>query len=99
MSSDLRSTFAAFRADHPTARIRTAARQLGVSEAELVATGVDGEAIPLATPAGGWRQLLHEIEPFGEVMALTRNDACVHEKHGVYDQVSTDLPHQMALET
>ncbi len=97
MSSDLRSTFAAFRADHASTRIRTAARQLGVSEAELVATGVDGAATPLARPAGGWRQLLHEIEPLGEVMALTRNDACVHEKHGVYDNVSTDLPHKMAL--
>ena len=97
MNSDLRSRFQAFRADDPKTRIRTAARELGVSEAELVATGVDGPAVPLAMPAGGWRQLLHEIEPLGEVMALTRNDACVHEKHGVYDNVSTDLPHKMAL--
>ena len=95
--SDLRTTFAAFRDENPKTRIRTAARELGVSEAELVATGVDGDAVPLARPDGGWRELLHEIEPFGEVMALTRNDACVHEKHGVYDNVSTDLPHKMAL--
>ena len=95
--SDLRSTFQAFRAENPKTRIRTAARDLGVSEAELVATGVDSDAVPLGEPEGGWRALMHEIEPFGEVMALTRNDACVHEKHGVYDNVSTDLPHKMAL--
>ncbi|MGB3544548.1 hemin-degrading factor [Rubrivirga sp.] len=95
--SDLRTTFAAFRAENPKTRIRTAARELGVSEAELVTTGVDGDVIPLGKPDGGWRALIHDIEPLGEVMALTRNDACVHEKHGVYDKVSTDLPHQMAL--
>ena len=41
--------------------------------------------------------LLPELEAFGEVMALTRNDACVHEKHGVYENVHTDLPHGMGM--
>ena len=95
--TDLRDRFAAFRAEAPTTRIRTAARELGVSEAELVATGVDGEAVRLAEPEGGWRTMVLELEALGEVMALTRNDACVHEKHGVYDQASIDLPHGMAL--
>lgn len=95
--TDLRTRFAAFRAEHPSTRIRTAAREMGVSEAELVATGVDGEVAPLTTPAGGWREIIPRLEALGEVMALTRNDACVHEKHGVYDNVSTDLPHGMAL--
>ena len=95
--TDLRTAFAAFRAENPSTRIRTAAREMGVSEAELVATGVDGEATPLAAPEGGWRELILELEALGEVMALTRNDACVHEKHGVYDNASTDLPHGMAI--
>ena len=95
--TDLRDRFAAFRAENPSTRIRTAARELGVSEAALVATGVDGDATPLAAPDGGWRQLIPELEALGEVMALTRNDACVHEKHGVYDRVDVDLPHGMAL--
>lgn len=94
---DLHDAFERFRAENPATRIRTAARELGVSEAELVATGVDGAAVRLGAPEGGWRELMHEIKAFGEVMALTRNDACVHEKHGVYDNVSTDLPHGMAL--
>lgn len=95
--TDLRARFATFRNAHPSTRIRTAAREMGVSEAELVATGVDGEAIPLAMPGTNWREIIPELEALGEVMALTRNDACVHEKHGVYDQVSIDLPHGMAL--
>ena len=95
--SELRDRFAAFRAESPKTRIRTAARELGASEAELVATGVDGDAVRLAAPEGGWRALVPELEALGEVMALTRNDACVHEKHGVYDNVSLDLPHGMAL--
>ena len=95
--SDLTAQFTAFRAENPSTRIRTAARELGVTEAELVATGVDGSAVRLALPDGGWRMLLPELEAFGEVMALTRNDACVHEKHGVYDNVHTDLPHGMGM--
>lgn len=93
----LRDRFAAFRAAHPTTRIRTAAREMGVSEAELVATGVDGEVTRLVEPEGGWRSMVLDLEALGEVMALTRNDACVHEKHGVYDQASVDLPHGMAI--
>ncbi|GAB5534911.1 MAG: hemin-degrading factor [Rubricoccaceae bacterium] len=95
--SDLTARFTAFRAENPSTRIRTAAREMGVSEAELVATGVDGTATRLAAPEGGWRMLLPQLEAFGEVMALTRNDACVHEKHGVYDNVHTDLPHGMGM--
>lgn len=95
--TDLTAQFSAFREANPTTRIRTAAREMGTSEAQLVETGVDGPAVRLEAPAGGWREMLHEIQAFGSVMALTRNDACVHERHGVYANVSTDLPHGMAL--
>ncbi len=95
--SDLRDTFVAFRADQPKTRIRTAARALGTTEAQLVQTAVDGPAVRLAAPAGGWRALLPELETLGEVMALTRNDACVHERHGVYSGADVALPHGMAL--
>ncbi|MEM6325660.1 MAG: ChuX/HutX family heme-like substrate-binding protein, partial [Bacteroidota bacterium] len=94
---DLRETFAAFRAENPTTRIRAAARELGVSEAELVATEVDGTAVPLTRPGSNWREILPELEALGEVMALTRNDACVHEKKGVYENVYTELPHGMGM--
>ncbi|MEL6614231.1 MAG: ChuX/HutX family heme-like substrate-binding protein [Bacteroidota bacterium] len=93
----LRDRFATFRAENPKTRIRSAAREMGVSEAELVATGVDGDVTPLARPGKNWRQILPELEALGEVMALTRNDACVHEKHGVYENVHTELPHGMGM--
>lgn len=95
--TDLRARFAAFREQNPTTRIRTAAREMGVSEGELVATGVDGDVTPLARPGSNWREIIPELEALGEVMALTRNDACVHEKHGVYDNTDITLPHGMAL--
>ena len=94
---DLTTRFSDYRAANPKARIRTAAHDLGATEAELVATGVDGPATPLASPDGGWRALLPELETLGDVMALTRNDACVHERHGVYSGADIALPHGMAL--
>ncbi|MEM1055265.1 MAG: ChuX/HutX family heme-like substrate-binding protein [Bacteroidota bacterium] len=95
--TDLRDAFAAFREANPKTRIRAAAREMGASEAELLATGVDGTAIPLTRPGKNWRAILPELEALGEVMALTRNDACVHEKHGVYENVHTELPHGMGM--
>lgn len=80
----LADRFAAFRAEQPKARIRTAARDLDATEAELVATGVDGPALPLRLDVNA---ILGDLEALGRVMALTRNDACVHEKHGVYRNV------------
>lgn len=77
----LTARFADLRAADPKLRIRTAAAQLGASEAELVATGVDGPAVALRPE---WTEIFGALEALGPVMALTRNDACVHEKHGVY---------------
>ena len=89
LTDSLADRFAAYRAAEPKARIRSAAAALGASEAELVATGVDGPAIPLRAE---WGEILQSLEALGPVMALTRNDACVHEKHGVYRNVEVG-PH------
>ena len=35
-----------------------------------------------------WHTLMASLEPLGEVMALTRNASCVHEKIGVYQQAT-----------
>lgn len=85
-------TYRAFRAENPTTRIRTAARALDTSEAELLATGVDGDATRLRPD---FEDIFHALEGLGRVMALTRNDACVHEKTGVYEPVHTGLAHRM----
>lgn len=89
LTASLADRFADYRAAEPKARIRSAAAALGATEAELVATGVDGPAVPLRPE---WGAILQSIEALGPVMALTRNDACVHEKHGVYRNVEV-TPH------
>ena len=71
--------------DNPKVRIREAARQLDVSEAELVATGT-GSGNTLLN--NDFKSLLKEVEKIGQVMALTRNDYCVHERKGVYNKVA-----------
>jgi putative hemin transport protein len=91
---NLKARWEAFQDEHPDIRIRTAADRMGVSEAELVATGC-GEHVTRLD--GGWSALLSELETLGPVMALTRNDAAVHEKTGVYHNVSFTETHNMGL--
>jgi putative hemin transport protein len=65
-------------------RARDGAAALGVSEGALTeARRLSGEAVPLALPAG-FGPFLDRLGGLGTLMALTRNDACVHEKKGVY---------------
>ena len=66
-------------------RIRDAAHQLGVSEAQLLATGVGEHVTRLA---GDLRDLMMRMGELGPVMALTRNEAAVHEKEGVYQNIT-----------
>ena len=74
-----------FRAENPKVRIRDAARALGTAEAALVATGCGDTAVRLRRD---WAELLKALPQVGRVMALTRNEACVHERHGRYEDVS-----------
>lgn len=75
-------------------RHRDVAGQLGLSEGELIAAHVGGAAADGQLAAvrlqAGWPQLMAELEALGEVMALTRNASCVHEKVGVYRHVSVE---------
>jgi putative hemin transport protein len=93
-ATDLKARWNAFQEEHPNVRIRNAAARLGVSEAELVATGCGDHVTRLN---GDWKALLRELESLGEVMALTRNDAAVHEKTGVYEDVSFSESHNMGI--
>lgn len=78
-----------YRAAHPAVRIRDAAAALGVSEAELLASDCGHSVTPLARPAGktGWGEVIAALPTLGRVMALTRNEHCVHERHGVYREI------------
>lgn len=80
----LRAAWQAFRTENPKSRIRDAANALKVSEAELVATGIGETAVRLE-PA--WKDIMAELPKLGRVMALTRNEACVHERKGRYEDV------------
>ncbi len=71
----------ALRAENPKARARDFATAHGLAEAELVAAFSGHGTTPLAPHPDG---LLPFVGRMGEVMALTRNDSCVHEKVGVY---------------
>lgn len=81
ITNTLKSQWEALKAENPHMRIRNAAEQLGVSEAELVATHI-GQTVTRLRPE--FAAILTEVEKLGKVMGLTRNDECVHERKGVY---------------
>jgi putative hemin transport protein len=93
-NADLAARWSRLRGEQPTLRIRDAATTLGVSEAELVATGIGTTATPLATD---WRSILSEMPQVGRVMCLTRNEHCVHERHGRFEDVQVTGPHGLVL--
>lgn len=86
----LKKQWEALKATNPHLRIRNAAEQLGVSEAELVATSI-GETVTRLQPE--FAAILTEIESLGKVMALTRNEECVHERKGTYLNPDFSSPH------
>src|SRR5690606_1438116 len=79
----LKEQYEAFKAENPKTRIRDAAKQLAVSEAELVATGDQN-----ITLKPEFQDILNEIQALGYVMALTRNDHAVHERKGIYTKAT-----------
>lgn len=85
----------ALAASQPGLRARNLAQALGVSEAEWVAAGCGGVK---ATALHGTPQaIFRELGTLGEVMALTRNDWCVHERHGAYLDIQADGPVGLVL--
>lgn len=90
ITNTLKQQWDALKAENPHLRIRNAADKLGVSEAELLATQV-GETVTRLKPE--FTAILSEIESLGKVMALTRNEECVHERKGVYLNPDFSNPH------
>ncbi|ALR29870.1 heme ABC transporter [Chryseobacterium sp. IHB B 17019] len=88
--NDLKEKWEALKAENPHLRIRNAAADLGVSEAELLITNV-GEGVTVLKPE--FKDILTEAEKLGKVMALTRNDECVHERKGTYLNGDFSSPH------
>lgn len=84
-------------------RHREIAATLEISEGELIAAHCGLDAIGADSDMHATRlrpdfpQIIAAIEPLGEVMALTRNESCVHEKSGVYRKVSHQGPVGLVL--
>lgn len=75
-------------------RARDAADRLGTTEAALVASGVTGRATPLRAD---WAALIGAMPAAGRILALTRNDHAVHERHGRFEDVSSGSGHILVL--
>jgi putative hemin transport protein len=92
--ADIARRWRDLRQRQPKVRAREAARILGVAEGQLVASSC-GDSATRLTP--DWAALLPALTTLGRVMALTRNDDCVHERHGRYEQVSVEAAHALVL--
>lgn len=94
-SSTLREAWKKLQEEKPGTRIRECAQQLGVSEAELLATTVGDYTTKLE---GDWTELVKRFSDLGRVMSLTRNDGCVLEHKGSFQKIEIMGPptHQMA---
>ena len=85
----------ALRAAHPKARTRDLAHAHGLTEAELIAAHVGHGAVAIdPTPD----RLFPLIRDLGDVMALTRNASCVHERRGVYSDYRSGTHAAMVLD-
>ena len=80
----LRDAWIRLREQEPNLRARDLAERLGVSEAELVAIRCGDGVTRLEGP---WKDLILALPELGQVMVLTRNDSCVHEKKGTFAHI------------
>lgn len=93
-SEEIKTRYQLLKQQQPDIRARNAAEELGVSEGELLASRVGEDATRLVDDA---EAILRAVLPLGEVMALTRNEACVHERKGIYDNASFSKHGKMAM--
>lgn len=92
--ADIRARHDALAAAEPKLRIRDRAERLGVAEAQLVAADCGLSSTELHGP---FQTVLREVGALGEVMALSRNAWCVHERHGVYEDIQAEGPVGLVL--
>src|SRR5690625_7337430 len=70
---NLKEQWDELKARYPRLRTKNAADELGVSEAELLASICDGKTVIRLNRE--WESILADVETLGEVMTLTRNEA------------------------
>jgi putative hemin transport protein len=91
---DLAANWALLRQAKPGLRVRDAAAELGVSEAELVASQIGRGTVRLRPD---WDALFAGLPKLNRVMALTRNEDAVHERRGIYSPGRIDQHVGMVL--
>lgn len=80
----------ALRAQQPKLQTRDAARQLNVSEAELLATGIGSTVVRLRDTEHAPREIMRRALDLGKVMALSRNENGVIETTGVARRIKRE---------
>ena len=83
MAVDLKQKYNKYTQENPKAYLRNIAKELSVTEVQLLT--FKENTVQLKNDVQG---MLKQIESLGEVMCITRNNSCVHERVGVYSNVS-----------
>ena len=86
--------YESIKSTRPNLRARDVALELGISEAELLNSRTGDEITKLE---GEWAELIRSLPSLGRVMVLTRNESCVHEKYGEFDNISIGPGHGLVL--
>lgn len=86
----LQEQWLAFRAANPKTRIRDAALQMQVSEGELLAA-FTGSCVQRLQQ--NFQSLMARMPQLGKVMVLTRNEHCVIERKGKFEEVNVTSKH------
>lgn len=89
-NNSLKEQWMEFRASNPKTRIRDAARQLNTTEGQLVAAFTGSGVTALESD---FRNILPRMPELGRVMVLTRNESCVIERKGVFEEVNVENKH------
>jgi putative hemin transport protein len=85
----------ALRSENPKARARDFAALHQITEAELVAAFTGHGITPIVADPD---RLIPWVGRLGDVMALTRNEHCVHERRGTYSDYRTGAFAAMVLD-
>lgn len=86
----LAERWSALRAQQPKLQVRDAARALGVSEAELLATNLGKGVTRLQASGHAPREIMRRALDLGQVMALTRNENGVIETTGTASRLKPE---------
>jgi putative hemin transport protein len=88
----LAERWSTLRTEQPKLQIRDAAKTLGVSEAELLATGIGKTVTRLNDTEFAPNDVMQRALDLGKVMALTRNENAVIERTGVATRAKPQEP-------